>query len=197
MTAFRHRFIGAIVEIHRLIDEGRIGPLVFLQNVFCSNSFNMKDRWFSKRAVSGGGCLMDTTIHSVDLFRYLVGEITEQHAVMNKTIHGADVEAAGILVVKADNGAIGSLASAWVAGTDVAYISIMGQKGQILYDYTEPGTVKVKQSNEAEWQTITAPVTNGISEEIGHLLAAIRGECDLSCTAHDGFRAVEVVCSVY
>ena len=197
MTAFRHRFLPAIVKIRQLIDEETIGKLVFFHNVFCGHNFGIKDKWFSKKHIAGGGSLIDTSSHSVDLFRYLVGEVTKQHAVMHRHMEGIDVEDAGILVLKADNGTVGALTSGWVAGVDMAYIDIMGQNGRIFYDYTEPEVVKVKNSGKADWKNIKVLSSNGFSEQIGHFLGAVNRRHNLSCTCFDGLRVVEIIQSVY
>src|SRR5205807_7388205 len=75
MTAFCHRFHEPIVRVRRLIDEGSLGRVVMFRNRFGAKFPNIAERWFSKAEVAGGGVLMDTSIHSVDLFRPLVGEV--------------------------------------------------------------------------------------------------------------------------
>lgn len=190
---FRHRCLPAVLKLRQVINEGTIGPIVFFHNTFCGPAFNMKDRWFSKKAIAGGGTLMDTSVHSIDLFRYLVGEVVEQKAVMARHLEGIDVEDASILIVKADNGAIGSLTASWVAGDGQAYIDITGEKGRVLYDYMKAAEVRLKRLGEKEWETIAVEPSAGFAEEVGIFLAAIRGEGELLCTAFDGLRAVEII----
>jgi predicted dehydrogenase len=197
MTAFRHRFLPAIQAIRKAIDKGQIGPVVFFQNTFCGPAFQMQDKWFSKRAIAGGGTLMDTSIHSVDIFRYLIGEVVEQKAVMHRHLAGTDVEDASILILKAANGAIGSLTASWVAGDGMASIDVMGQDGRIVYDYYKADQIRLKQRGEAEWKTIPVKASDGFAEEISHFLRAIRGEETLSCTGQDGLRAVEIIQANY
>ena len=197
MPAFRHRFLPAVRRIRKLIEKGLVGKLVMFHNVFCGPAFDMGKKWFSKKAIAGGGALMDTSSHSADLFRYLVGEVTEQYAVMHRHMKGIDVEDAGILTLKADNGAVGALTSGWVAGIGMAYVDIMGQNGRILYDYTEPEIIKIKNSGKADWENISVPSSNGFSEQISHFLGAVNRKHNLSCTCFDGLRAVEIIQSVY
>lgn len=197
MTAFRHRFLPAIQKVREVISEGKIGPIVFFQNIFCGPAFQMKDKWFSKKAVAGGGTLMDTSIHSVDLFRYLIGEVVEQKAVMHRHLEGTDVEDASILILKAENGTVGSLTASWVAGDGMAFIDITGQNGRVVYDYSKADELRLKRRSVKEWETIPVEGSNGFAEEIGHFLDAIAGKETLSCTGRDGLRALEIIEATY
>jgi predicted dehydrogenase len=153
----------------------------------------MKDRWFSKKAIAGGGTLMDTSVHSIDVFRFLVGEVVEQKAVMHRHMPEIDVEDASILTLKAENGALGALTASWVAGEGQAIIDVTGQSGRVVYDYMKPDEVRLKRLGEKEWERIAVQPSNGFAEEIAIFLAAIRGEGDLICTAGDGLRAIEII----
>ena len=197
MTAFRHRFLPAIQAVRRVISQGEIGPVVLFQNVFCGPAFQMKDTWFSRKAVAGGGTLMDTSIHSVDIFRYLFGKVVEQKAVTHQHLEGTDVEDTSIITLKAESGVVGSLMASWVAGEGLAFIDTVGQGGRVVYDYAKPDEVRVRRRGETEWEVIGVEASNGFAEEISHFLAAIRQEVPLSCTGGDGLRALEIVQSTY
>lgn len=196
MTAFRHRYLAAMVKIRALLDEGTIGSVVFFNNIFCGHAPGMKDKWFSRKAVAGGGSMLDTSSHSVDLFRFLVGEVVEQHAVTNRRMENADVEDSAVLIVKADKGAVGSMTSSWMAATGEAFIDIMGEKGRIFYDYTKGAEVRVELLN-AEPEVYAVDETWGFKEEIAHFLGAIEGKHPLSCTAQDGLRSLEIIHGCY
>ncbi|MCJ7736618.1 MAG: Gfo/Idh/MocA family oxidoreductase [Anaerolineae bacterium] len=197
MTAFRHRFLPAIRAIRTIIEDGTIGPVVFLENTFCGPAFGMKDRWFSHRDIAGGGTLMDTSIHSVDIFRFLLGEVVEQHAVMGRHLAGIDVEDASVLILKSAGGALGSLTASWVAGDGIATINIVGQDGRVTFDYSNGSELQLKRRTADVWETVPVQPSDGFTEEIAHFLAAISGEEAVACTATDGLRAVEIVQSTY
>lgn len=197
MIAFRHRFLPAIVRMKEIIKSGDIGNVVFFQNIFCGPAFYMKDKWFSKKAISGGGCMLDTSSHSVDLFRFLIGEASEQHGLMNKNFAGTDVEDASIITLKAENGAIGSLIATWVAGVGTAEIIVMGDKGMVKYDYTKPEVINIRKTADKEFTAEPVKASNGFAEEIAHFAGAIEGRTPVTCTAHDGVRCIEIINSVY
>jgi predicted dehydrogenase len=194
---FRHRCLPAVQKLRSLIQEGAIGQLVFFQNIFCGPAFDMKDKWFSKKAIAGGGTMMDTSVHSVDLFRFLAGEVSEQKAVAATHLEGIDVEDASIMTVKAENGCLGALTAAWVAGDGQAFIDITGTGGRVRYDYYNAGQVKLRKLGEKEWQTFEVQPSDGFAEEIAIFLKAIAGQGDLLCTAYEGHRAIEIIQANY
>ncbi len=195
MPAFRHRFLPVMKRIRGLLEEGAIGPVVVFNNVFCGPAFEMRDRWFSKRAIAGGGTMMDTSSHSVDLFRFLCGEVVQQCAITHRVLEGIDVEDTNLLSVKSQSGAIGSLVASWVTGAGSDVIDLLGQKGRLTYDYSQPAKISLIQGEHSE--IIEVQPSSGFAEEIGHFLCAIRGEEALQCTLNDGFRALEVIQNAY
>jgi predicted dehydrogenase len=195
MPAFRHRFLPAIVALREIVAAGTIGDIVFFNNVFCGPMPGMEKTWFTKKAVAGGGSLLDTNSHSVDLFRFMVGEIADQKAVMHRHFKTTDVEDAGILIAEAANGAVGAMESSFVAGIGMAFIHIMGTKGLARYNYGD-GTVRVHLT-DGEEESRPVQESWGFVEEVEHFLGAVRGKHGLAVTVEDGVRAMEVICAVY
>ncbi len=69
VTAFCHRFHEPVVQAKDIIKSGRIGKVIMYRNRFGGKA-DMTGVWFSDPEISGGGTLPDTSIHSIDLFRY-------------------------------------------------------------------------------------------------------------------------------
>lgn len=95
--------------------------------------------------VSGGGSMLDTSSHSVDLFRYMIGEIESQTALYSKHFEKSDGEDTAILLVKSVDGVIGSLSSCFVAGAGKAFIEVTGLGGVLTYDYFKPEEIMYKK----------------------------------------------------
>ena len=197
MPAFRHRFLPANIMLREIVASGEIGDPVLFNNIFCGPAFGMEQTWFTKKALAGGGCILDTNTHSVDLFRFIVGEITQQHAVMHRHFKTTDVEDAGMLIVKSDKGVLGVMESSFVAGAGEAFIDIIGTKGKVRYDYTDGDKVRVRKTEDKDWTIKPVKSSNGFAEEVGHFLGAIEGKHKLACTVDDGVRVMEVICSNY
>ncbi|WP_306981086.1 Gfo/Idh/MocA family protein [Alkalicoccobacillus murimartini] len=87
MICHNYRFVPAVQYAKRLIDDGRLGKIFhfranYLQDFIIDPSFPLI--WRLKKEVSGSGALGDIGAHSIDLARFLVGEIDEVVA-MSKT----------------------------------------------------------------------------------------------------------------
>jgi len=197
MPAFRHRFLPAIVALKNVLVSGKVGEIVLFNNVFGGPAFDMEHKWFTNKSIAGGGSILDTNSHSIDLFRFLLGEIIGEKAVMHRHFKTTDVEDAGILAVKGANGALGSLQSSFLLGVGTAYIDVIGTKGQVKYDYLEPDRIRYRLTGEDEWQDMSVTPSDGFSEEIRHFLGAVAGEHALACTITDGVRVMEITNAVY
>lgn len=195
MVAFRHRFLPATQKIKEFIDHGKIGEPVLFLNKFCGPAFAMKDKWFCNKAIAGGGCMLDTGAHSVDLFRYLFGEIIEQHAVMHKHFDNTDVEDCAILTVKAENGTLGSLTSGFVAGGGHALVDITGKAGRLVYEYDSELRYYHLESNK--WHNYKVEVSSGFDIEIAVFVDAIENNSTVPVTIEDGIRCLEIIQSNY
>lgn len=197
MPAHRHRFIPANIKLKEIIASGRIGLPVLFNNIFCGPAFGMEGRWFTQKSIAGGGCILDTNSHSIDLFRFIVGEVAEQTAVMHTHFKTTDVEDAGMLVVKSVDGALGVMESAFFIGAGAAYIDIMCSNGKIRFDYFAPDKIVYTVMGEENSYEETVIPSDGFKEQTAHLIGAIKGEHELSCTIEDGVRATEIICSNY
>lgn len=195
MVAFRHRFLPATQKMKELIDQGKIGAPVLFLNEFCGPAFGMKDKWHCKKAISGGGCMLDTSAHSVDLFRYLFGEVVEQHAVMHRHFENTDVEDCAILTVKSANGVLGSLTSGFVVGGGRARVDISGQAGRIIYEYGKE--IRYYDLATNTWEDIEVVVSNGFAIEIGLFIDAIKNDLPVPVGIEDGIRCLEIIQSNY
>jgi predicted dehydrogenase len=194
MVAFPHRFRPAVQKMREIVQGNKLGDLVFFHNSFCGPVFWVKDTWYTRKSVAGGGVLLDICSHSVDLFRFLAGEVVEQHAVFHRHLHGIDVEDAGIIALKGKSGVIGTISASWVVGAGQASIDLFGQRGRLSYMFGDEMTFSGHNGGR---ETIRVENSDGFIEEVGHFLAAIRGEVTLSCTGHDGLRTLEIILPLY
>lgn len=197
MTAFRHRFIPAHRAIKALLEGGELGRIILFQNVFGGPARQMKDLWFSKFAISGGGTLMDTSIHGIDLFRHYCGEVATFGGELDRAFEGTDVEDSAVLSLRAENGALGIIASSWNYGAGVADMRIITENGSVFFNYAEPTLVRITRLGRPEPEIMTVERTDGNAEQLAHFVDAILTATTPMTNARDGRRAVEIVEGVY
>jgi predicted dehydrogenase len=80
---YNHRYHPALQKARSLIDEGIVGPLMFLRARYGHGGRKGYDReWRADPKLSGGGELIDQGVHLIDLAGWFLGEfpIVEGHA---------------------------------------------------------------------------------------------------------------------
>lgn len=112
MTAFPVRFSPSISETRRLIHEGQLGK-IFGGNT--SNHGSMPGGWFVEKEKSGGGAVIDHTVHVVDVLRWMLDdEVESVYAEHGTRLHDhLAVEDVGELILKFRKGAVISLDTSW------------------------------------------------------------------------------------
>jgi predicted dehydrogenase len=150
MLCHNYRRVPAVTLAKRLIDEGRIGTIrhfrgVYLQDWIVDPEFPRV--WRLEKARAGSGALGDIASHSLDLARYLVGEIAEVTGLMKtfiterplpggKARGPVDVDDAALALLRFDNGAIGSVEGSRFAPGRKNHnrFEINGSKGSVVWD---------------------------------------------------------------
>ena len=78
MVAENFRFLPAVAESKRLIDEGRLGQVRLIQ---LHEQYPFKAAgWRSRAELNGGGVLIDGGIHKLSAVSYLTGQPNQVYA---------------------------------------------------------------------------------------------------------------------
>ncbi len=198
ITAFCHRFQWQIMQARQWIQEGKLRDIVLFHNRFAGQFDGVENRWFVQKRISGGGMFIDTLVHSIDLFRYLVGDAQSVKAEM-KTFHPKlEVEDSGTILIQSKSGAIGTLEGSWQTPVSESVVEIMGTKGSVFINYNT-GMLRYWFKQHKDWQIGTAPpnVKDRFYLEIGHLLNCIQYNKTPLVTGLDGLRAMEILRDAY
>ncbi|MCC6730115.1 MAG: Gfo/Idh/MocA family oxidoreductase [Chthonomonadales bacterium] len=196
MTAFCHRFHPPIVFARELIAAGDLGRVIMFRNRFSGHFAGIEDRWFSDPEVAGGGSLLDTAIHSVDLFRFLVGEVRGATGRVGTFLPGLRVDDSAAFVLQSEDGAIGVIESSWATPGGRNVVEIYGTAGSCIVDY-DSGELTYRTADMAFAQTRVVEGVDRFQAEVEHFAEAVRGTRPLAVTGRDGLRANEVVAEVY
>ncbi len=137
-TAFPCRYIAPVIDAKAAIDRGDIGEILSIKG---TNRGSMPGGWFVKPELSGGGALLDHTVHVMDLMNWFTGaQVNEVYAYAATLFHeDLEVDDTGMIHVKFDNGVFGVIDTSWSrpkafpAWGDVT-LEIIGTKGSISVD---------------------------------------------------------------
>lgn len=196
---FCHRFEPAIIAIKKLIDTGALGTPITLRNRFAGVMDSPEKTWFANREISGGGALVDTSIHSIDIFRFLLGdavEVRSLHSTQSSDLGPAlDVEDTGVIILRNEAGALGVLESSWRTPPGEWSITVYGTAGQASFDYATGKGVFVNA--EGEGSSLDFEPGDRFTAEFTHILSCWRNETEPAATATDGLIANQILEMAY
>ncbi len=111
MVWYNYRRVPAVAFARRLIEEDRIGQVFHYRAVYLQEWGRYTDRpanWKMDRAYAGSGVLGDLLSHLIDLALWLNGSIREVTALTQIFTPGREVEDAGLVLARFENGSLGS-----------------------------------------------------------------------------------------
>ena len=117
MCAHNQLFLPAVAAAKAVLDSGRLGRVYEVRTTDCFyNDFDPANMgWRASAATSGGGELIDTGYHPTYLMLHLAGAVPVEAAAMLSThrLTFAEGEDSAQVVVRFENGAIGTLWTSW------------------------------------------------------------------------------------
>lgn len=156
-VGYCHRFAPAVEEMRRRIALGQLGSLVRFENVFACWHPRMRSSWMSDSAVSGGGSLIDTACHSLDLFAHLVGTPRFAGAVLQHEWPDRAETNATLLVEatgkESKRPVAGVICAGWAEPARFR-LDVVGTQGMFVYDYNEATSLRFTGS-DGRSETVT------------------------------------------
>jgi myo-inositol 2-dehydrogenase/D-chiro-inositol 1-dehydrogenase len=199
MTAFPCRYIAAVVQAKQAVDRGEIGDIVAIKG---TNRGTLPGGWFLNPALSGGGALLDHTVHVMDLMNWIIGsQVNEVYAYAATLFNeGIDVDDAGMIHVKFDNGAFGVIDTSWSRPKsfptwgDVT-MEIIGTKGAISVDsFAQKNELYTNEVGKGVWSFWGDGMDSYLVQDF--IQALLRGE-QVPISGLDGLRSAEVALAGY
>lgn len=199
MTAFPCRFHPASVAMKRDVESGMLGNIRAIQG---TNRGTMPGGWFTDRAKSGGGAVIDHTVHVVDLMRWIMpgAAVTEVYAEIDTRFHDIPADDCGVLVFAFDNGVIASLDPSWSRTKsfptwgDVT-LEIVGSAGVSKVDLFKQNIVMHKDATlKTSWVNWGSDMDSGL---VASFVDCIKNDTLPAITGEDGLEAVRVALAAY
>lgn len=111
MIAFPCRYSPSAIRTKEQIDSGAIGSLLAIKG---TNHGQMPGGWFVQKEKSGGGAVIDHTVHVTDLMRWIMkSEPTEVYAEISNGMNHQDFDDVGMLTITFDNSVFSTLDTSW------------------------------------------------------------------------------------
>jgi len=142
MYGFNHRYHESVIDALRIIRSGKLGSIINLRGVYGKSkliTFNQSD-WRTKRAIAGGGVLLDQGIHMVDLMRLFAGEFVEVQSIVTNSHWGYDVEDNAYALMRTEDGIVGLLNSSATQWRHRFHLDLNLERGSIILGGILSGT---------------------------------------------------------
>jgi len=199
MTAYCHRFHPPIIEAKKLIASGALGRPLFFRNMF-AGKFVLKGNHRANPKLSGGGCVADNAAHAVDIFRFLVGDVTAVQAQVAKLAQKEKVEDFGLLFLQGKKGCLGEIACCYSTPVATNYVEVLCEKGTVTINYWIPGRPDIVYRREGDSTDTVIEVsqaTDRFTAEIAQFLDCVRTGAKPAVTIADGLASAEVIAAAY
>ena len=102
---FNHRYHDSVREALRICHSNELGNIINLRGVYGKSKIvSFDSTWRTKRAIAGGGILLDQGIHMLDLMRLFAGaEFTEVKSFLDNSVWKHDVEDNAYIIMRNSN----------------------------------------------------------------------------------------------
>ena len=154
-TGFMMRYHAFHQLMKQIIADGKIGKVHSARAQLTCWYPEIEGAWRQKKALSGGGALIDMGVHCIDLIEYITGGKTVKTVAFNDTkTFSYDVDDSSSVLIKLDNGVTGYVESNFNSPDEAAFcrLEFYGTKGSLLAEGTigqvEGGTVKAVFAND-------------------------------------------------
>jgi predicted dehydrogenase len=159
MLCHNYRRAPAVMLARQLIESGELGTIrhyrgTYLQDWIADPQFPRV--WRLEKSKAGSGALGDIASHSLDLARFLVGEVSEVAGLLHtfvperplpdsREMAPVDVDDAALTLLRFENGAIGSVEATRFALGRKNYnrFEINGSKGSVAFDLERMNELEV------------------------------------------------------
>jgi predicted dehydrogenase len=198
MTAFPCRFSPAFVQLQSLARDGYFGEILAVRG---TNRGRCPGGWFVDRALSGGGAVMDHTVHVTDLLRAFLGdECARVYCESGNGLYHGDFDDTGFLQMTFEGGVFATLDASWSRPKtfptwgDVT-LGVVGTKASVELDmFAQESVLYSDVAGNVSYQGWGSNIDEGL---VRAFVRAVETGSPVPVTGTDGLRAVEVVEAAY
>jgi predicted dehydrogenase len=130
---FNHRYHDSVRDALALVRSRELGPVINLRGVYGkSKIISFESDWRTRRALAGGGILLDQGIHMVDLMRLFVGDFVDIHSFVSNGHWHHDVEDNAYAIMRTADGVVAMLHSSATQWRHRFTLEITLSRGMII-----------------------------------------------------------------
>lgn len=190
--ASKFRFVQDVARARELVREGVLGKMVLCEIAFCARA-DMRGRWPSNPAISGGGVLIDNGSHAVDIIRYLLGPISRVQAQHGRRLQDLEVEDTSMVFVETADSVWGRIDLDWcIEKNHDAFICMHGSEGMLVVGW---GSSRYRRYDSKEWVQFGKGYSklDAFVQQHRNFIDCVRGKAEPVINAEDSLESVRVI----
>jgi predicted dehydrogenase len=134
-VGFNHRFHPAFLKARDIVDQGTLGPLMFVRGRYGHGGrVGYENEWRCKPELSGGGELIDQGSHLIDLSRWFLGDLSLDYAALPTLFWSIPVDDNCFLALRSAQGGMAWLHASWTEWKNTFSFEIAGRHGKLLIE---------------------------------------------------------------
>ena len=158
----------------KLISNGEIGRVNDVRAQFSCWYPDIENAWRQKKALGGGGAIMDLGVHAIELIEYLLNdEIIEVKSFYSTRTFSYEVEDGGVIIFKTKGGVLGHIDVNFNIpdNASTSKLELYGDKGYVICLGTlaqqEKGCLKHLYAPQGDYSAMQNRVANEPIEYLG------------------------------
>ena len=135
MQSFPKRFDPVSAWLREQVRSGELGTITLARirhGHFYGLQGDFRQRWYVRRALAGGGALLDEGVHGADLLAWIFGMPESATAVVSDAALGLEVEDLAVATWRWSSGMLAELTASFTFAAADASIELYGTQGTVL-----------------------------------------------------------------
>lgn len=205
----QNRFNTAIVRLRKALEAGRFGRLTHGTAVV---RWNRDDNYYTQAPWRGtwgqdGGCLMNQSIHNIDLLQWMMGPVESVFAYSATNLRPIEGEDVAMAVLKFRNGAMGIIeASTTIYPRNLEEtLNIFGSNGTVVVGGIAVNKIEAwRFSGEDEQSVMNEQLKEppnvygfGHADIIKDFIEAVSEDREPAISGDEGRKALEIILAIY
>lgn len=196
MTAFPIRFAPQVASLAQLAQAGKLGQIAAISG---TNPGSCPGGWFVQPELSGGGSVIDHTVHVADLMCWITGATpVKVYAQTNKMITpDFGVDTGGLVSITFSDGTIATLDASWSRQPHYPVwggltLEVVGTEGVVRVDPF--GQQMLTTSDQTRWLRFGSDPNRAM---VAEFLSSIKEKRSPSPSGRDGLLATAIALAAY
>ena len=195
MVGFNQRFYSQHVKIKEIIESGKLGKIVSARVDHYQNFNAAPGSWWRSDEACGGGPVIGSGVHRLDLLRWYFGEAVSVYAKCAKIPSRHEAEICAHAVIEFENGAIANFSINWAVPNRLynEAISITGENGTI---FSRDDITKISMVGDPKGVLPDLEI-NECGNMYNHFVDSIESGKTPICDLYEGYKSLQIVRAIY